>query len=192
MAWYRKPTRPTWELIRKIEPSEWLRVENDDEAGVYITGGAALNLPTGPLGDWHGEMWHPPAGSGQSTRTKANEQLCQVGMQLWKNRELVDARPALQAIGHPQGTAEEPVWAASHPRAVSEMIIDSLLTTHRIDDPDVQSARRWLRTEQRQTCARLLEEAKPVLSTGEQRRKLDEWKTAVCASFGLCEAQPAS
>ena len=191
MAWYHEPVRPTWELIGKVRAGEWLRIENDDGENIYITGIAALNLPTGPRGDWHGALWRPPAGSGHSTRTKANEELCRLGTRLWSDRELVDARAALRAIGHPRGDDRTPVWAASHARAVAEMVMEALLTTGTIDEPDDHSARRWLASEQRRRCARMLEEAKTPLDTDEQRRRLGEWKAALCASPGLRQADNA-
>ena len=191
MAWYHEPAKPAWELIGESKASEWLRIEKDDPANIYITGLAALNLPTGPLGDWHGALWRPLAGTGQSTRTKANEQLCRLGIRLWNDRELVDARLALQAIGHPRGDAQAPVWAASHARAVAEMVIQGLLITGTVHDPDDYSVRRWLVSEQRTICAEMLEQAKAALATDEQRERLDEWKSAICASAGLHEADSA-
>lgn len=122
----------------------------DDAGGVYVTAMDALDLPTGPLGDWHATMWRPPEESGASTRTPRTEALCRLGGELWAREELVDARDALRRIGHPMGTAPEPVSAASHPRATAELVMSALCNTGRIDpDPHDEwihavSARRGL------------------------------------------------
>ena len=180
MGWYTEPANPAWEVLERVVPSEWLTIENDDEHDIYITALHALNLPTGPLGDWHTMCWQPPAGSGLSTRTAASERCCELGVALWGRDELVDARGALQAIGHPDSARDTPVWAASHPRAVAEMVIESLTAHGRITNPDIRSARRWLQREQRETCARLLEEAGPTLGEDDAKH-LTAWIGALCA-----------
>ncbi len=176
MAWYTEPVNPAWEVLERIVPSEWLRIENDDEQNIYITALSALNLPTGPLGDWHDICWAPPAGSQLSTRTRTSETCCRLGMRLWDRDELIDAREALRSLGHPDGNRDAPVWAASHVRAVAEMVIDSLTKHGQIINPDVRSARRWLAREQRETCARMLERAMRTLGENEH---LDAWTNAL-------------
>ena len=143
MGWYTEPTSPAWEVLEQVVPSEWLQIGNDDEQHIYITSLDALNLPTGPLGDWHPTSWTPPAGSGQSTRTPAHEALCALGIRLWGKDELVDAREALQIIGHPAGKHATPVWAASHPRAVAEMVMPGITRCGRIDEARELLGRMW-------------------------------------------------
>ena len=175
MAWYREPARA---LIHR-QPDEgehgWRKVETDAAEGVYLTAMDALNLPLGPLGDWHGAMWRPPAQTPLSTRTPATMRLCRIGRELWGTGDLIDAREALRRIGHPAGGAADAVWAASHPRAVAEMVMGALRKTSSIPDPDPQSARRWLDRAQRRTCAEMLVEARRTLATQAERNALDEW-----------------
>ena len=175
MGWYREPPR-AW-IHRQPDEGEhgWRNVETDAAEGVYLTAMDALNLPLGPLGDWHGAMWRPPAETPSSTRTPATMRLCQIGRELWGTGDLVDAREALRRIGHPAGEADEPVWAASHPRAVAEMVMGALRNTGAIPDPDPRSARRWLDAAQRRTCADMLIEVRGTLATQGERRALDEW-----------------
>ena len=189
MAWHRRPARALTHCAQTFVPSEWRAVETDDAGGVYVTAMDALNLPIGPLGDWHATMWRPPEGTGASTRTPRTEALCRIGGELWGREELVDAREALRRIGHPMGAAPEPVWAASHPRATAEMVMSALRNTGRIDNPDPHSARRWLDAAERRTCASLLAGAKGSLATTAQRRALDEWIHAVSASQGLIRGE---
>lgn len=189
MAWHRSPARALTQRAQMVVPSEWRAVETDDGGGVYVTAMDALNLPTGPLGDWHSTMWRAPEGAGASTRTPRTEALCRIGGELWAREELVDAREALRRIGHPMGTAPEPVWAASHPRATAEMVMSALRNTGRIANPDPQSVRRWLDAAQRRTCARMLAKAKGALVTNAQRRALDEWIQAVSTEHGLIRVE---
>ena len=190
MGWYRKPTSPVWERICEIHPSEWRQIENVDAEGLYITGMDALNLPTGPLGDWHASLWRPvTTGTVQSTRSERNDRLCRLGTRLWGRADLVDARPALRAIGHPQGMEQTPVWAASQSRAVAEMVVDSLVRNGNIIGPDHYSAERWLSANQRETCARMLNDAKPALSNEDEKRRLGEWATALRIETALRRAQ---
>ena len=181
--------RPGRALTRNRQPtvpSEWRSVDTDDAQGVYVTAMDALNLPIGPLGDWHGTMWRPAAGTGASTRTPTTEALCRIGNALWGREGLVDAREALRLIGHPAGVAASPVWAASHPRAVAEMVVKALRDSGWITNPDPQSARRWLSADGRSRCARLLGEARGSMER--ERRALDEWIEATCAMRGLTRA----
>ena len=184
MAWYTEPARPAWEQYRHTVPSEWRRVENDDANGIYITGLDALNLPTGPLGDWHGTTWRPISGSGATTRTPANERLCKLGTELWERSGLADAREALRGIGHPRGADQAPVWVATHARAVAELVMCSLIDSGAVSEPDARSARRWLDATGRDRCARMLESAKPSLTCTQQPR-LDQWVTALRTATGL-------
>ena len=176
--------RPFTLRQRTIVPSEWCAVDTDGAAGIYITGMAALNLPLGPLGDWHDFMWRPPAGSDNSTRTPANERLCRVGMALWKREALVDARKALATIGHPAAQRAHPVWAASHPRAVAEMVMDSLYAQGEIYATDVRESRRWLDQQGRTACAHMLERAGPTLNAA-HRALLDRWVEDITTLRGL-------
>ena len=187
MPRYTEPEKPTWEPVEHvvpdewvhIVPSEWLRIDNDDEKGIYITALSALNLPTGPLGDWHDMCWRPPADSKRSTRTDASERCCRLGMRLWDRDELIDARRALRAIGHPEGNRETPIWAASHVRAVAEMAVDSLITYGYVNNPDIRSTRRWLTREQRETCARMLKRTPQTIGASTH---LNAWARALCES----------
>ena len=188
MAWYRTSARALTRRPREIVPSEWLTVEIDEEAGVYVTAMEALNLPIGPLGDWHETIWRPPKGKRHSTRRPATEALCRLGTELWGCKERVDAREALRIIGHPSGGASHPIWAASHPRAVAEMVISAVQDEAEIIDPDPQSTRRWLDAAGRRTCTALLNEAKDSLKKTGQRDSLDEWIRAVSDQRGLCRA----
>ena len=189
MAWYRGPTRALTRSARHYVPSEWRTVDTDDAAGVYVTAMDALNLPTGPLGDWHGTMWRPTADTEASTRTPTTEALCRIGAELWQREELVDAREALRVIGHPMGTAAEPVWAASHPRATAEMVMRSLRDIGWIANPDPHSARRWLDAAGRRTCARMLEKAKNSATVETDKRRLDKWIRAACTQRGLIRVE---
>ena len=175
MAWYREPARALIHRQPNTDAPGWRKVETDAAESVYLTGMDALNLPLGPLGDWHGAMWRPPAHTPSSTRTPATVRLCQIGRELWGTNELIDAREALRRIGHPAGAAAGAVWAASHPRAVAEMVMGALRNTGSIPDPDPRSARRWLDGAQRRACTRMLSKARRTLATHAQRKALDAW-----------------
>ena len=174
MGWYQNPTPPAWDRLKDIEPSNWRKIENTPDT--YITQTLALNLPTGPLGDWHDAFWRPlVSAKSQSTRSEVNDGLCRLGTELWGRDEIIDARPALRLIGHPQGDEPAPVWAASHPRAVAEIAMASLRENGQIRNPDRFEARRWLDRKGRETCTRLLNEARSSLKNPDEHRALDEW-----------------
>ena len=169
---------------RAVVQDEWCAVETDNEAGIYITGIPALNLPVGPLGDWHGYMWRPEIGTNDSTRTPANEAACRIGMSLWGCEALVDARKALATIGHPAARSAHPVWAATHPRAVAEMVMHSLYEQGDIYATDLHETRRWLDSEGRRACALMLERAAPTLDAT-PRARLNAWTKELITRRGL-------
>lgn len=188
MGWYREPPRALTREPRELAQTQWRHVERGGPDGGHITGMDALNLPTGPAGDWHGARWHVTVGSAASTRTAETERLCKIGNELWGRKEIIDAREALQRIGHPEGNGEQPVWAATHARAVAEMVMAALHATGWIPDPDPRSARRWLDTTQRQVCTEMLHEASESLGDEEKKTKLDRWTEAVMRREGLSRA----
>ena len=183
---YPRAAKPWTHQRRDFVESEWQAVETDDAAGIYITAMDALNLTLGPGGDWHQTRWRPPAGTGASTRTPHTESLCRLGTALWGRQGLIDARPALQIIGHPAAERTPPVWCACYARAVAEMVMDALPKPHHreIPYPDVHSARRWLDKDGREHCARLLVQARPTLTQSE-RKRLDAWVGALLEHRGL-------
>ena len=90
----------------------------------HITGTAALNIPQRhrmSSGDWHEHatwFWHEPETlrEGSLTNEATHGRLLYV-LGLWGLR---DARWGLAELGHPAGRRREPVWVATHDRAVVE------------------------------------------------------------------------
>ena len=96
----------------------------------HVTRSPALNLRgegMGRCGDWHttgwrtrcqGVQWHAHQVGTTGTdyyRAEYEELIGIIGTE-----EVVDARKALRGIGHPAGNRSEPVWFATHVRAVIE------------------------------------------------------------------------
>ena len=189
MAWYSRRAPALTRRWRPTVPMEWLAI--DVEHDTYITSRTALNLATGPLGDWHRSMWRVPAGTVRSTRTPTSEECCRIGTKLWGRLHLVDARKALTAMGHPAGKSTTAILTADHPRAVAEEVMYGLRRTGQIHSPDPRTVRRWLTPTQRKTCASLLTAAAQSLDA-QQHHHLEHWISEVTAAHDLLDADDST
>ena len=98
----------------------------------YVTGGSALNVPD-PLrrggGDWHnGWSYMRPASAMRrvaqmSTDDADNPALEHVLTQILGTERLLDLRPGLVRICHPQAAEATIIWGASHERATVEYVL---------------------------------------------------------------------
>ena len=96
----------------------------------YLDGLHALNLRSpeiGSPGDWHPHVWEcrvcEPRWDGHYAGTSARREASPWHKRLreWLGtHELVDARPALERIGHPGAHRDTIVWCATHVRVVLE------------------------------------------------------------------------
>ena len=98
----------------------------------YVTGGSALNVPDPlgrPGGDWHdGWSYMRPAGTARrvaemSTDDADNPALQHVLTSILSAERLLDLRPGLIKMAHPQATEPAIVWGASHERATVEYVL---------------------------------------------------------------------
>ena len=98
----------------------------------YVTGGSALNVPDPlgrPGGDWHdGWSYMRPAGTARrvaemSTDDADNPALQHVLTSILGAERLLDLRPGLIKMAHPQATEPAIVWGASHERATVEYVL---------------------------------------------------------------------
>lgn len=130
----------------------------------YITGGYALNTRD-PLGRWGGD-WHPcwsymrPESAPRriadtSDDAAANNPAMQHVLKwILGTDRILDLRPGLQQICHPQAAEPAAIWGASHERATVEYVLGSAL--HFIPpDPDRpehildrRTVHRWLGSEE--------------------------------------------
>ena len=98
----------------------------------YVTGGSALNVPD-PLrrggGDWHnGWSYLRRAGAARrvaqmSTDDADNPALQHVLTWILGTERLLDLRPGLERICHPQAAEPAIIWGASHERATVEYVL---------------------------------------------------------------------
>ena len=95
----------------------------------YVTALDALNLPdpeSGGCADWHTEPTWWRASPGESVVHAGID--CETPRLANTGPEpgVRDARDGWKLLGHPAGNHPDPVWAASHPRAILDLAYDHL------------------------------------------------------------------
>ena len=168
----RRPTRQSATV--PTMPMRWRIIDTSPYPGRYITGELSLNLPFGTVADWHPTVWKTSCEHPLSTRSRGRDACCTLGNALWEVEGLVDARDALQQIGHPQGNSHKVIWAARHERAVAEMVLVSLFADKRIYSPDPRTVVRWLSDEKMEEFRAYVQAAREGLSV-EQENELRCW-----------------
>ena len=141
-------------------PSRVQRRSTPGGAKPHITGRWALNLDVGPEGDWHPHIW---ANATVREAMAHGSEMSAGGDALWGGADLLDARAALGRIDHPGGGEPEPVWCATHPRAVAEWVVSMAKVAAEVRAPDRFNAKRWLDRRGRARCAELLRRAEEAL-----------------------------
>lgn len=155
-------------------PMRWRIIDTSPYPGRYITGELSLNLPFGTVADWHPTVWKTSCEHPLSTRSRGRDACCTLGNALWEVEGLVDARDALQQIGHPQGDSHTVIWAAKHARAVAEMVLTGLFADKKIYSPDPRTVIRWLSRKKMEECRTYLQSVQHRLSL-EQADELRSW-----------------
>ena len=151
----------------------WIPVTDETS---YITRGSSLNLasePLGPGGDWHSAGWWVPC---QHEGERIHFAKMSTDERWWDatkeiqdvlgTEQLADAREALDFLGHPAARRDQPVWCATHVRAVLE------------------KAWGWMRDSERELAGTTLQCVEPTavarwLATREQWVKLHELATRI-------------
>lgn len=179
---------PGPEYLRNIEPGwMWVRIDKNTRRN-YITSGFALNLsdPGGEIGraDWHPMCWQVPLrGVHPRSRDCTAAQFAPLYgprhyAETWGSlldRGVIDVRRPLRELGHPAGDRSQPVWAASHPRAIIDQawnaMREGILPVRRHVTPYLVA--RWLWTEDQ--FDELLEMAR-CLQTAAPTECADPWR----------------
>lgn len=133
-------------------PLRWATLEGTrgTPAEGYLSGLAALNVPTDePGGDWH-PGWSTRTDTPAPALTDTGRALCRRGLAVLGLDGVRDVRGAFAALGHPEACDDtRPVWAAGHARAVADLalwwLVDGCLTGHH---PCPQNTKRWCPGEQ--------------------------------------------
>ena len=120
---------------------------------VHITGMAALNIPDlrNHGGDWHKHStWFAPVQQSVRDDDYTIDEIYRVVNDRLGPFGIHDARKGLRSLGHPGGNDPDPIWAATHDRAVIEMAWHWLMTQkvweHAADTPPIDPLEltRWL------------------------------------------------
>lgn len=174
-----EPLVPDWVVIPPTTPAR------------YITGGYALNTPD-PLGRAGGD-WHPcwsylrPAGTARRiAETAADEAADNPALQhvlqwILGTDRVLDLRPGLARICHPQADESAVIWGASHERATVEYVlaITMQFIPPAADRPehilDRRTVHRWLGSDEQwdwteQTLLRIAAELPEV-----RARAIENW-----------------
>ena len=167
----------------------------------YITAKHALNLKSpaiGMAGDWHSAgWWFPLHNDNDHARTAfmSNGRLyadaCAETAEVLGERGLVDARDALQRLGHPAGSRPEKVWAATHVRAIVDYAwkeCRSLLEDGRweilLEARDPTQIRRWIATKEQwvELHAMAKEMGEVKSQTEAMHNAWEDWRAHQCPS----------
>ena len=173
-----EPLVPDWVVIPPTTPTR------------YVTGGSALNVPD-PLGrgggDWHnGWSYLRRAGAARrvarmSTDGADNPAFRHVLKWILGTERLLDLRPGLERICHPQAAEPAAIWGASHERATVEYVLASAVhfIPPEADRPehilDRRTVHRWLGSDEQwdwteQTLLRIAAELPEV-----RARAIENW-----------------
>ena len=157
----------------------------------YISGGSALNIPDAGnrgSGDWHRAGWQSRRGAGTGARQAAmsddtgrSPAARRIHASVLGTQRVIDVRPGLRRLGHPQAGSESVIWGASHERATAEYVIDAC-TRHFEPDPDHpegildrRTAHRWLATDDQDAWVRAVLAAAATMLPAVRRAALEHW-----------------
>lgn len=150
--------------------------------GAYVTGHIVLALQhqtIGKGGSWRSSTWGPPGTVALLSDHPAHAQGARAATRGFAREEIVDLRPALKSASHPGATRNEPIWGATHVRAVLELAwaeaLDITAQPGMLQSTfDARTMRTWLsrvERERAQTLGRKMAEANHQVNP----RQWQEW-----------------
>ena len=148
---------------------------------LYVTGHIVMALrdPTIGMGfNWRVDLWAVPGAVAHRSDDSALASGAEAAAQTMGDAEIVDLRPALKGARHPDAEGEEPIWGATHVRAVLELawqkldaIAQGRSRTTLGDTYDMRTMRVWLGPRERVRAARLGR----MMARAAHGIELDEW-----------------
>ena len=151
---------------------------------LYVTGHTVMALRHPSIGmgfNWRADLWGAPG----VVAHRCDDPVLATGAEMAARAigevEIADLRPALGNAQHPDAGRDEPVWGATHVRAVLELAwqkLDAIVrrgsrTTLR-DTYDMRTMTVWLHPRERRRAA-MLGRAMAELSDGIELDEWDEW-----------------